>query len=86
MKAILLKTWRYTMLVAFRRSYLDRLRHTGFLFPNSLTTKQLYVWFFSGQEQLERMQTPKAKAAMKRAFDASPKELGKAAVEGARKH
>ncbi|HJZ98449.1 MAG TPA: type II toxin-antitoxin system Phd/YefM family antitoxin [Candidatus Solibacter sp.] len=34
---------------------------------------------------LESMQTPKARAAMKRAFNASPKQLGRAAVEAARK-
>jgi prevent-host-death family protein len=32
-----------------------------------------------------RMQTPKARAGMKAAFDASPKQLGKAAVAAARK-
>jgi len=35
-------------------------------------------------ELLLRMQTPKARAAMKAAFHASPKQLGKAAVAGAR--
>jgi len=34
---------------------------------------------------LARMQTPRARARMKRAFEASPKELGKAAVKAARK-
>ncbi len=34
---------------------------------------------------LTRMQTPKARARMKAAFGASPKELGKAAVASARK-
>jgi len=34
---------------------------------------------------LVRMQAPGARAAMQAAFDASPQELGKAAVEGARK-
>ena len=34
---------------------------------------------------LERMQTPQARAGMKAAFAASPKELGKAAVAAARK-
>jgi prevent-host-death family protein len=34
---------------------------------------------------LARMQTPKARAGMKAAFDASPKDLGKAAVAAARK-
>ena len=34
---------------------------------------------------LASMQTPKARAAMKAAFDASPKQLGKAAVTDARK-
>jgi antitoxin Phd len=34
---------------------------------------------------LARMQTPKARAGMKAAFDASPKELGRAAVAAARK-
>ena len=33
---------------------------------------------------LEEMQTPKARAAMERAFHASPKQLGKAAVRAAR--
>ncbi len=33
----------------------------------------------------ERMQTPKARAGMKAAFDASPKQLGRAAVAAARK-
>jgi antitoxin Phd len=33
---------------------------------------------------LQRMQTPKAKAAMASAFDASPEELGRAAVKAAR--
>lgn len=33
---------------------------------------------------LERMQTPKAKAAMAAAFDATPEELGRAAVKAAR--
>ena len=35
-------------------------------------------------ELLARMQTPKARAGMKAAFNASPKELGKAAVAAAR--
>jgi antitoxin Phd len=34
---------------------------------------------------LSRMQTPKARAGMKAAFGASPKQLGKAAVAAARK-
>ena len=34
---------------------------------------------------LARMQTPKARAGMKAAFEASPKQLGKAAVAVARK-
>src|SRR5689334_368239 len=34
---------------------------------------------------LARMQPPKARAAMKAAFDASPKEIGAAAVAAARK-
>jgi prevent-host-death family protein len=34
---------------------------------------------------LARMQTPKARAGMKTAFGASPKELGRAAVAAARK-
>jgi prevent-host-death family protein len=34
---------------------------------------------------LARMQTPKARAAMKAAYRASPRELGKAAVAAARK-
>jgi antitoxin Phd len=34
---------------------------------------------------LERMQTPKAKAAMRSAFNATPKQLGQAAVAAARK-
>jgi antitoxin Phd len=34
---------------------------------------------------LARMQTPAARAGMKAAFDAAPKELGKAAVAAARK-
>jgi prevent-host-death family protein len=34
---------------------------------------------------LDRMQTPKARARMKAAFGASPKELGKAAVAAARR-
>jgi prevent-host-death family protein len=33
---------------------------------------------------LQRMQTPKAKAGMASAFDASPEELGRAAVKAAR--
>lgn len=33
---------------------------------------------------LDRMQTPSARGAMKRAFGASPKQLGKAAVAAAR--
>jgi antitoxin Phd len=33
---------------------------------------------------LLRMQTPKARAGMKRAFQASPRQLGKAAVAAAR--
>jgi antitoxin Phd len=36
-------------------------------------------------EMLARMQTPKARAGMKQAFTASPKQLGKAAVSAARK-
>ena len=32
---------------------------------------------------LERMQTPKARAAMESAFDATPEELGRAAVKAA---
>lgn len=41
----------------------------------------------SGQfdAMFERMQTPTARAGMKAAFDASPKQLGKAAVVAARK-
>ena len=35
-------------------------------------------------EMLLRMQTPKARAAMKAAFHASPRQLGKAAVAAAR--
>jgi antitoxin Phd len=34
---------------------------------------------------LARMQTPRARAAMKTAFEASPEELGKAAVAAARR-
>ena len=34
---------------------------------------------------LARMQTPKARARMKGAFDASPRQLGKAAVAAARR-
>ena len=34
---------------------------------------------------LARMQTPVARAGMKAAFDASPKQLGRAAVAAARK-
>ena len=34
---------------------------------------------------LTRMQTPRARAGMKAAFDASPRELGKAAVTATRK-
>ena len=34
---------------------------------------------------LDHMQTREARAGMKRAFDASPEELGKAAVRAARK-
>lgn len=34
---------------------------------------------------LARMQTPKARAGMRAAFDASPKQLGRAAVAGVRK-
>ena len=33
---------------------------------------------------LERMQTPKARAGMKAAFDASPRQLGKTAVKAGR--
>jgi hypothetical protein len=33
---------------------------------------------------LERMQTPQAKAAMAEAFDATPEQLGRAAVKAAR--
>jgi antitoxin Phd len=36
-------------------------------------------------ELLSHMQTPKARTAMKQAFAASPKQLGKAAVSAARK-
>ncbi len=36
-------------------------------------------------ELLARMQTPAASAGMKAAFHATPKELGKAALPGARK-
>src|SRR5689334_17524261 len=35
--------------------------------------------------QFDRMQTPQARAGMKAAFDASPRELGKAAVAVARR-
>ena len=35
---------------------------------------------------LERMQTPEARESMKRAFDATPKELGEAALEYATKY
>ena len=34
---------------------------------------------------LARMQTPKSRAGMKSAFEATPKQLGQAAVEGARR-
>jgi prevent-host-death family protein len=34
-------------------------------------------------ELLQRMQTPKARAAMESAFDATPQELGRAAVKAA---
>jgi antitoxin Phd len=34
---------------------------------------------------LARMQTPKSRAGMKGAFEATPKQLGQAAVEGARR-
>jgi PHD/YefM family antitoxin component YafN of YafNO toxin-antitoxin module len=34
---------------------------------------------------LARMQTPKSRMGMKSAFEASPKQLGEAAVEAARK-
>jgi len=34
---------------------------------------------------LARMQTPKSRAGMKSAFEATPKQLGQVAVEGARK-
>jgi PHD/YefM family antitoxin component YafN of YafNO toxin-antitoxin module len=34
---------------------------------------------------LDRMQLPEARAAMQAAFDASPAELGRAAVAGARR-
>lgn len=37
-----------------------------------------------GDALLDRMQTPESRAAMKAAFDASPEELGKAAVKAAR--
>ena len=36
------------------------------------------------EELLERMQTPAARRGMEAAFNASPKELGKAAVEAAK--
>lgn len=36
-------------------------------------------------ELLARMQTPEARAGMMAAFHATPEELGKAAVEGARR-
>jgi len=36
-------------------------------------------------ELLARMQTPKSRSAMRTAFNASPKQLGKAAVAAARK-
>jgi antitoxin Phd len=35
--------------------------------------------------QLARMQTPKSRAGMRSAFEATPKQLGQAAVEGARR-
>ncbi len=38
-----------------------------------------------GNELLARMQTPKARRGMREAFDASPKELAKAALKYARK-
>jgi prevent-host-death family protein len=36
-------------------------------------------------ELLARMQTPRARSAMKRAYEASPEQLGKTAVSAARK-
>jgi len=55
---------------------------------NKLThATELALDTLSGEfdELLDRMQTPKARHAMKEAFAASPKELGKAAVTAARK-
>lgn len=39
----------------------------------------------TGDEQLKKMQTPQAKKAAREAFNATPKELGEAAVKGAKR-
>jgi hypothetical protein len=41
-------------------------------------------WESYYDKMLERMQTPEARRRMKEAFDASPEELGRAAVEYAK--
>jgi len=50
-------------------------------------TKERTLDTLSGEfdELLARMQTPKARAGMKAAFNASPKQLGRAAVEAVRR-
>jgi antitoxin Phd len=48
-------------------------------------TRQLDTLTDDFDALLDRMQTPDARRAMKAAFDASPQELGKAAVRAARK-
>ncbi len=48
-------------------------------------TRQLDTLTDEFDALLERMQTPDARRAMKAAFDASPAQLGKAAVRAARK-
>jgi hypothetical protein len=50
-----------------------------------ISKKSLKMLEEQGNELLARMQTPKARRGMREAFDASPKELAKAALKYARK-
>ena len=42
-------------------------------------------WVKKYDEMFERMQTPEARKAMRRAFNATPKQLGRAALKAAQK-
>jgi DNA polymerase III subunit gamma/tau len=56
-----------------------------FISPRTWTPKVLETLTKKFDEMLERMQTPEARAGMERAFNATPAELGAAALEAAKK-